>query len=53
MMNINKMTREEIELAVFELKCKDCKECPLKEICGKHELFWDCAVWEQLVGEDL
>ena len=40
MMNINEMTVEEMELAVFDLECTDCKECPFKEVCGKHELFW-------------
>ena len=53
MMNIKEMTVEEMELAVFDLECTDCKECPFKEVCGKYELFWGCGVWEDAMGEDL
>ena len=53
MKNINEMTVEEMELAVFDLECKDCTECPFKEVCSKHELFWGCGVWEDSMGEDL
>ena len=53
MMNIKEMTVEEMELAVFDLECKDCKECPFKEVCGEYELFYGCGVWEDSMGEDL
>ena len=53
MMNINEMTVEEMELAVFDLECEDCEYCPFAAVCGEHELFWGCGVWEDSMGEDL
>ena len=53
MMNINEMTVEEMELAVFDLECEGCESCPFAAVCGEHELWWGCSVWEDSMGEDL
>ena len=47
------MTVEEMELAVFDLECEDCASCPFAAVCGEHELFWGCGVWEDSMSEDL
>lgn len=47
------MSVEEMEKMVFDLECKDCKDCPFSAVCGKLELFWGCGVWEESMGEDL
>lgn len=30
-----------------------CEGCPFAGICHKDELFWECPVWEDAMGEDL
>ena len=47
------MSVEEMELAVFDLECEGCEGCPFAAVCGEHELFWGCPVWEEEMGEDL
>ena len=47
------MSVEEMELAVFDLECESCEGCPFAAVCGEHELFWGCSVWEESMGEDL
>lgn len=47
------MSVEEMELAVFDLECEGCADCPFAKVCGEHELFWGCVVWEESMGEDL
>lgn len=53
-MMYEEMSVEEMEeMVAFELECKSCAECPFASVCGDHELFWGCAVWEDMMGEDL
>jgi hypothetical protein len=52
-MKYEEMTVEEMETMVFDLECESCEECPFKSVCGEHELFWGCGVWETAMGEDL
>lgn len=47
------MSVEEMELAVFDLECEGCADCPFSAVCGEQELFWGCPVWEDMMGEDL
>lgn len=41
------MTIDEIEEMAF------CEYCPLKNVCGKEELYFGCGVWEESMGDDL
>ena len=52
-MMYKKMSVKEMELAVFDLECKSCEDCPFATVCGKYELFWGCGIWEESMGEDL
>jgi len=47
------MSVKEMELAIFDLDWEDCESCPFATVCGEHELFWGCMIWEEEMGEDL
>ena len=47
------MLVEEMQEMVYDLECEGCEGCPFAAVCGEHELFWGCGVWEEAMGEDL
>ena len=52
-MMYEEMGYEELLHVVFDLECEGCEDCPVAHLCGEHELFWGCSVWEDAMGEDL
>ena len=52
-MMYEEMTREELMEMVYDMDCESCEVCPFAKVCGQHELFWGCGVWEDMMGEDL
>ena len=30
-----------------------CARCPYAQQCSKEEIYWECGVWEDSMGDDL
>lgn len=52
-MEMMMMSREELMEIVLDSDWESCEDCSLCAVCGKHELYWGCTVWEETMGEDL